>query len=180
MHRPGDQPFVCQHGQRALVFAQPVGQRAIELQPVAVRTHPAVADQVARVLVAEEIFTGRHRPRIELRKCGLELEIEGISGLLVPEQRIVAQHPGVGDRGLQVEPAIGIDGELRGAADFLQHGLDALAIFRDRRAADLHLHDIITAVEIAAHLAAQRRQVLAGIIVAAGGIDEHAGLAVRP
>ncbi len=43
-----------------------------------------------------------------------------------------------------------------------------------RRAADLHLHDIVAAVEIAAHLAAQRRHILAGIIIAAGGIDEHA------
>ncbi len=44
----------------------------------------------------------------------------------------------------------------------------------ERRAADLHLDDIVAAIEIAAHFAAQRRQILAGIIIAAGGIDEHA------
>ena len=44
----------------------------------------------------------------------------------------------------------------------------------DRRAADLHLDDVVAAIEIAAHLAAQHRQALARIIIAAGGIDEHA------
>ena len=65
-------------------------------------------------------------------------------------------------------------GELRVLADLLQHGLDPLAVFRDRGAADLHLHDVVAAIEIAAHFAAQRRQILARIIIAAGGIDEHA------
>src|SRR5215831_4395891 len=32
--------------QRALVFAEPVGQRAVELQPVAVRAHPTIADEI--------------------------------------------------------------------------------------------------------------------------------------
>jgi predicted amidohydrolase len=63
---------------------------------------------------------------------------------------------------------------LRLAADLLEHRLDARAIFRNRRATDLHLDDIVAAVEVAAHLAAQRRQILAGVIIAAGGIDEHA------
>ncbi len=40
--------------------------------------------------------------------------------------------------------------------------------------ADLHLHHGIAAVEIAAHLGAQLLDALAGIVVAAGGIDEDA------
>src|SRR6266852_7168422 len=47
-----------QHRKGALIFAKPVGQRAIELQPVAVWPHPAVAKEVARGRVAEEIFAG--------------------------------------------------------------------------------------------------------------------------
>ena len=75
-----------------------VRQRAVELQPVAVRPHAAVAQQIARVLVAEQVLAGRHRPRIELGERGLQLIVERIARLLVPEQRIVAQHLGVGDR----------------------------------------------------------------------------------
>src|SRR6202022_4660339 len=36
-----------EHAKGALLFAKPVGQRAIELQPVAVGPHPAIADEVA-------------------------------------------------------------------------------------------------------------------------------------
>ena len=102
-----------QHRQRALVFAQPIGQRAIELQPVAVRPHAAVADEIPRVLMAEQVLAGRHRRRIEFGQRRLQREIERIAGLLVPEQRILPQHLGVGDRGFEVEAAVGVDGELR-------------------------------------------------------------------
>jgi len=40
------------------------------------------------------------------------------------------------------------------------------------RAADLHLHDGVAALEVAAHLGPERRVVLARIVVAAGGVDE--------
>src|SRR3569832_3035313 len=50
-----------QHVERAQVFDQTVGQRAVELQPVAVRAHAAVADQVASILHREQVFAGRHR-----------------------------------------------------------------------------------------------------------------------
>jgi len=65
---------------------------------------------------------------------------------------------------------------LRLAADLFENGLDPHAVFRDRRAADLHLDDVVAAIEIAAHLAAQHREALAGIIVAAGSVNEHAGI----
>src|ERR1017187_547766 len=46
--------------QRPQVLAKPIRQCAIELQPIAVRPHSAVAKQVARILVAEEVFTYGH------------------------------------------------------------------------------------------------------------------------
>ncbi len=61
-------------------------------------------------------------------------------------------------------------------ADLGEHGLDAAAVLGERGAADLHLHDGVAAVEVGAHLGAQRGVVLAGMVVAAGGVDEHAGV----
>lgn len=78
--------------------------------------------------MAEQILAGRHRRGIELGERSLQRVVEGIAGLLVPEQRIIAQHLGVGDRGLQIEAAVGIDRKLCVLADFPQHGLDAPGI----------------------------------------------------
>src|SRR5581483_5143062 len=66
--------------------------------------------------------------------------------------------------------------ELRVTADLLEHRLDARAILLERRAADLHLHHGVAAIEIAAHLRAQLGEVLPRIIVAARGIDEDFGV----
>ena len=49
-----------------------------------------------------------------------------------------------------------------------------------RRAADLHLHHGVAAIEIAAHLGAQRRIILARIVIAARCIDEHARIGGDP
>ena len=179
MQRRGDQPASLQHLQGALILAQAVGQRAVELQPVAVRAHAAVAQQVARILMAEQVFAGGHGPGVELRQRRLQRIVQRIAGLLVPEQRIVAQHFGVGDRGLQIEAAIGVHRELRLTADFLQHRLNALAVLVERGAADLHLHHGVAAVEIAAHLGAQSAEVLAGIVVAACRVDKNARIGLH-
>ena len=56
---------LVQHVERAEVFAQAVGEGAVELEPVAVGAHAAVAQEVAGVLVAEEVFAGGHRTGIE-------------------------------------------------------------------------------------------------------------------
>ena len=56
-------------------------------------------------------------------------------------------------------------------ADDLQHRLDALEVLGERHAADLHLHAGIAEVEIVLHLVLQPVEILAGIVVAAGGID---------
>jgi hypothetical protein len=111
--RDGDQPAVRQHGQDALVLAQAVGEGAVELEPVPVRAHAAVAQQVAGVLVAEQVLARRHRPGVELGQRRLQRVVERVAGLLVPEQRVVAEHPGVGDRRLEVEAAVGVDASRR-------------------------------------------------------------------
>ena len=154
------------------VFNETVGQSTVELQPVAVRTHAAVTQQIAGVLVREEVFSRRHRTGIEVRDGGLEGIVERIADLLIPEQRVLAQHLGIGDAGLEIEATVGIDGELGIGPDLLEHGLDAAAVLANRRAADLHLHDVVAAVQVAAHFRLQRGVVLAGIVVAAGSVDE--------
>ncbi len=58
----------------------------------------------------------------------------------------------------------------------MQHGFDAAAVVGDRFAADLHFHHGVAAVEVAAHFGAQRGVILAGVVVAAGGIDEDVGV----
>ena len=78
--------------------------------------------------------------------------------------------------GLEIEAAVGVDRELRLGADLGEHRLDAAAVLVDRGAADLHLHDRVAAVEVAAHLVLQRRVVLARVVVAAGGVDEDLGV----
>ena len=114
--------------QGSQVFAETIGERAIELQPVAIRAHASIAQQIARVLMAEKIFAGSHGPGIKLGQRCLESEIEWIAGLFIPEQRILAQHARVGDGGFEVEASVGIDRELGLGANFGQHGFDALAI----------------------------------------------------
>ena len=113
MQRLGDQPNCAEDIERAQVFDEAVGQGAIELQPVAVGPHAAVAQQVAGVLVREQVLAGRHRAGIELGQRRLQRVVERIADLLVPEQRVVAQHLGVGDGGLEVEAPVGVDRELR-------------------------------------------------------------------
>jgi hypothetical protein len=41
------------HGQGAVVFAKPVGESAVKRQPVPIRTHAAITDQIPRILVTE-------------------------------------------------------------------------------------------------------------------------------
>ena len=89
---------LVQHVQRAQVFDQAVAERAVELQPVAVGAHAAVADQVARILHREQVLAGRHRLVVVAAQGGLQLEVERVARLLVPEQIVLAQRLGVGDR----------------------------------------------------------------------------------
>ena len=104
--------------------------------------------------MAEKILAGGHRPGVELRKRRLQMKVERVARFLVPEQRIVAQHLGIRDRRFEIEAPVRIHRELCGAADFSKRRLDAVAVLVERRPADLHLHDGVAALEIAAHLGA--------------------------
>src|SRR5437764_2121692 len=163
-----------QYLERALVLAQSVRERAVELKPVAVGAHSTVAQQIACILMTEEVLAGGHRTSIELRECRLQMVVERIARFLVPEQRIVAEHLRVSDRRFEIEAPVRIDGQLCSVADLVEHRFDALPILVERCTADLHLDDAVAALEIAAHLGAQRIVGLAGIVIAAGGVDEYA------
>ena len=78
---------------------------------------------------------------------------------------------------LQIEAAVGVNRELGVLADLLKNRL-SLAVSSIGRAADLHLHDIVATIEVAAHLATQHGEVLAGIAVTAG--DARIGLTSMP
>src|SRR6185295_1102452 len=79
-----------------------------------------------------------------------------------------------GDRGRKVEAAVRVDGEMPSRTEDFQHCLDAAAVLGQRSATYLHFDDGVTALEMARHLAHQIVDALAGIVVAAGGVHEHA------
>ena len=131
IQRRGDQPAVLSTDSVRRYSHKPVRQCAVELQPVPIRPHAPVSQQIPRILMAEEVLSGRHRSWIEVGQGRLQRIIERIAGLLVPEQRILAQELGVSDGGFEIEPAVRIDRELRLAVDLLEHRFDALLIVFD-------------------------------------------------
>src|SRR3984957_4002392 len=102
-----------QHLQRAQVLAESIRPRAVELQPIAIRPHSPMPYQVARVLMAEQVFSRSHWAGVELSQRGLQRIVERVSRLLVPEEWILAQHLGVRNRGLKIEAPIRIHRKLR-------------------------------------------------------------------
>src|SRR5450631_1080615 len=164
----------AQHVERAQVLDQPVAQRAIELQPVAVGPHAAVAHEVSRILHGKEVFAGGHRLRVVRGERGLQLVVQGIARLLVPEEVVARERLCVRDRGVEVEASVGVDREALSRAENPEHGLDAALVLGERGAPDLHLHDTVAALEVARHLALELVVVLARIVIAAGRVDEHA------
>ena len=70
--------------------------------------------------MAEQILAGRHWSRIKIRECGLQRVVERITRLFEPEQRVFAQRLGVGNGGLKIKAAIGINRESRVVANLLQ------------------------------------------------------------
>jgi len=119
-----------EHVERAQVLHQAVAQRAVELQPVAVGAHAAVADQVARVLHREQVFARGHRVLVETAQRGLQLEVERVARLFVPEQVVLREGLRVSDRGVEVEASVGVDGKPRfgapvtGISKFVAIGLN--------------------------------------------------------
>ena len=102
---------------------------------VPVRAHPAVADQVAGVLQGEQVLPGGDPAAVVLGDGRVERVVERVADLLVPEQVVGLDGPGVLQGGLQVEPAVDVDRQPRAVAvEDVQHGLDALEVLgRGRR-----------------------------------------------
>ena len=67
-----------------------------------------MTQQIPRILMAEQIFAGRHRPWVKFRQRRLQLVIQRIASFLIPEQIELPQHLRIGNRGLQIEPPIRI------------------------------------------------------------------------
>ena len=166
-------PVLLDHLERPQVLDEPVGERAVELEPVPVRAHAAVPQEVPRVLVREQVLPGGHRPRVRLRELRLELEVERVPGLLVPEQAVGLEGVGVRPGGRQIEPAVGVHREAAPVAHDLQHRLDPPQVLVQRRAADLHLDDPVAALPVAAHLLLEGGEVLARVVVAARRVHPH-------
>ncbi len=57
--------------ERAQIFNKAIGKRAVKLKPVAVRAHAAMTQQIARILMREEVFPRCHRSGIEFADCRL-------------------------------------------------------------------------------------------------------------
>ena len=67
------------------IFDETVGECAVELQVIAIRPHARVAQEVACVLMGEEVFTRRHGPIVALGQFRLQRVVERVARLLVPE-----------------------------------------------------------------------------------------------
>src|SRR6478752_3553729 len=156
------------------VLGQPVAQRRVDLDDVAVRAHPAVADQVAGVGQGEQILAGRDPAPVVLGHGRVQGVVQRVADLLVPEQVVRLDRLGVGQRLVQGEPAVDVDREAGPvAAQDVDDGLDPLEVLGQRRAADLHLDHAVALVQELAHLVLQLGQALVRGVVAAGRVHEH-------
>jgi RNA polymerase sigma factor RpoD-like protein len=168
--------MVPEHVQGTQVLDQAVTQRAVELQPVPVRPHATVADQVARILHREQVLARCQGARVGLGQTGLQFVVERVSRFLIPEQRVLRQGLAIRQRCRQVEAAIRIHGQLLARLQHGQHCLDAFDIPRQRRATDLHLHYRVAALDVAGHLGAQAIEALARVVIAACSVDKDPGV----
>ncbi len=120
------------------VLARPVAQRRIHKQDIAVRAHPAVAQEVARLLEREEVLPCGHRPAVGAAERRLQVEVEWVSGVFVPEQPEGLEHLGVGHRDVVNQPTARVHRDVGPAAGHLDRGGDAIPVEGQRRT-DLHL-----------------------------------------
>src|ERR1700678_4245086 len=106
---PARRPTVIfQHPERTKIFDQAIAESAVELEPVSIRTHSPVANQVSSILHRGQILAGSHRARIPLAQFVLELVIERITRLFEPEKRVFCKGVSIGQRSFPVEPAVEI------------------------------------------------------------------------
>src|SRR5690606_25702499 len=76
------------------------------------------------------------------------------------------------------EATVRIDAQLLPVLEHVEDGIDAPQVVVERSAADLLLDHGVAAIDVAAHLVPEAGEVLSGIVVAAGGVDEDAP--IRP
>src|SRR5215218_935970 len=112
-HRPPRPAVLVQHVEDAQVLDQSIREGAIELEHVPIRSHPAVANQIACILHREEVLARRQGIGIDLAQSGLQLVVERVSRLLIPAQAIGRQRVAIGNGGLQIEATVGIDSQVR-------------------------------------------------------------------
>ena len=89
--------MVFQHPEGPEIFDQAIAQGTVKLQPVPVRTHPAVADQISGVLHGEEVLACCHRTRIMPRQLGLKFVVQRVTCFLIPKEVILGERLGIGD-----------------------------------------------------------------------------------
>ena len=123
--------------------------------------------------MGEQVLGGRERSAVVAAELGLEAVVERIPGLLVPAQAVWLHPLTVGDGGLEVEPAVGVDGEPAPVLHEPEHGLEARHVLVEARASDLHLQMRVALVEVAAHLRDEPVGALVGVVVAARRVDLH-------
>src|SRR4051794_4774378 len=98
-----------EHVLDAAVLDQAVAQGRVDLDVVAIGAHAAVADQVPGVLEGEEILAGGDGTAVVLRERRVEVEVQRVADLLIPEQAVRIDGPAVLEGGLEVEAAVDID-----------------------------------------------------------------------
>ena len=111
---------------------------------------------------------------VDLAQLGLQFIVQWVASFLVPEQRVLRQGLAVVDGGGQVEPAVGVHRQLLTGPQNLEHRLNALAVFGQGGAANLHLDHRVAARQVAFHFLLEAIEPLAGVVVATGRVDEHA------
>ena len=136
------------------------------MQVVAVRAHAAVAQQVAGILVREQVFAGGHRQFVVIGQLGLKRVIQRVADLFVPEQVVLLDRFGVRDTGLQIEAAVGVDRQSLAVTHHFEHRFDAANIFVQRHRADLHLDHVVATIQIALHFGLEFALVLARVVIA--------------
>src|SRR6476661_5898237 len=99
----GGPAVLAQHVLDPQVLGQAVAQRRVDLDDVAVRAHPAVADQVAGVRQGEQVLAGGDAAPVMLGHGRVERVVQRVADLLVPEQVVGLDRLGVGQGLVQVE-----------------------------------------------------------------------------
>src|SRR5690606_40714595 len=76
--------------------------------------------------------------------------------------------------------AIRVHGQLRARPDLVQYSLDPGAVLVNGSTADLHFHDVITAIKIAPHLGAECAIILSRIIITTRRVDKDLWIRLAP